>query len=155
MLSTPTPLLNLMDYLNTQTSSLNTRQKSGHPERQSTILDRLVLLIIRERIWTEIHLLHWRFQLKWCSEFWHTGKLRDGGIFLCSVLSYFVCNTSNCVTVRPVRDHLALKMNITFFMGNEVLNILSFNNFFEKRNIFADSGEKILGGHDHFLEGFN
>ncbi len=38
-----------------------------------------------------------------------------------------------------------------FYMGNEVWNILSFNNFFEKSNIFGDNGEKILGGHDHFL----
>ncbi len=36
-------------------------------------------------------------------------------------------------------------------MGNEVSIILSFNNFFEKSNIFGDNGEKILGGHDHFL----
>ncbi len=36
-------------------------------------------------------------------------------------------------------------------MGNEFANILSFNNFFEKSNIFGDNGEKILGGHDHFL----
>ncbi len=36
-------------------------------------------------------------------------------------------------------------------MGNEVLNILSFNKFFEKSNIFGNNGEKILGGHDHFL----
>ncbi len=46
---------------------------------------------------------------------------------------------------------LATRMNITFFMGNEVSNILSFNNFFEKSNIFGDNGEKILGGYDHFL----
>ncbi len=37
-------------------------------------------------------------------------------------------------------------------MGNEVSNILSFNNFFKKRNIFGDNGEKILRGHDYFLE---
>ncbi len=42
-------------------------------------------------------------------------------------------------------------MNINFFMGNEVSNILSLNNFLEKNNIFGDNGEKILGGHDHFL----
>ncbi len=40
---------------------------------------------------------------------------------------------------------------ITFFMENEVLNIFSFNNFFEKINIFGENGEKILEGHDHFL----
>ncbi len=36
-------------------------------------------------------------------------------------------------------------------MGTDVSNILSFNNFFEKSNIFGDNGEKILGGHDDFL----
>ncbi len=45
----------------------------------------------------------------------------------------------------------ATRIDITFLMGNEVSNISSFNNFFEKRNIFGDNGEKILGGHDHFL----
>ncbi len=38
-------------------------------------------------------------------------------------------------------------------MGNEVLNIFSFNNFFEKSYILEKMGEKILEGHDHFLEG--
>ncbi len=42
-------------------------------------------------------------------------------------------------------------MNINVFTGNDVPNILSFNNFFEKSNIFGDNGEKILGGHDHFF----
>ncbi len=42
-------------------------------------------------------------------------------------------------------------MNTTFFMGNEVLNIFLFNNFFEKSNIFRENGEKIFAGHDHFL----
>ncbi len=37
-------------------------------------------------------------------------------------------------------------------MGNEVLNIFLLNNFFEKSNIFREKKEKILGGHDHFLE---
>ncbi len=36
-------------------------------------------------------------------------------------------------------------------MGNEVLNILLFNNFFEKSNIFGDNGEKISGRRDRFL----
>ncbi len=49
------------------------------------------------------------------------------------------------------RRRLATRMYINFFMGNEDPNILSFNNFFEKRNIFGDNGEKIMGGHDHFL----
>ncbi len=44
-----------------------------------------------------------------------------------------------------------MKMNITFFMENEVLNIFSFDNFFDKSNIFGENGEKILGAHDHFL----
>ncbi len=60
---------------------------------------------------------------------------------------------------RPVsrggngRRYLATKMNITFFMGNEVLNIFSLNNFFEKSNIFGENREKIFGKRDHFLEG--
>ncbi len=49
------------------------------------------------------------------------------------------------------RRRLATRMNINFFMGNEFSNILSFNNFFEKSNIFGDNGEKILGGHNNFL----
>ncbi len=36
-------------------------------------------------------------------------------------------------------------------MGNEVSNIFSLNNFFEKSNIFEENEEKMLGGHDHFL----
>ncbi len=49
------------------------------------------------------------------------------------------------------RRRPATKMNITFLKGNEVLNIFSYNNFFERSNIFGENGEKILGGHDHFL----
>ncbi len=51
------------------------------------------------------------------------------------------------------RGRRATKMNITFFIGNEIVNIFSFNNFSEKSNIFGENGEKIFGGHDHFLEG--
>ncbi len=37
-------------------------------------------------------------------------------------------------------------MNITFFTGNEVLNIFSCNNFFEKTQIFGEKEEKnVLG----------
>ncbi len=39
------------------------------------------------------------------------------------------------VTVRPVRGHLTLKMNITFSIRNQTLNIFLFNNFFEKSSI--------------------
>ncbi len=35
------------------------------------------------------------------------------------------------------RRRLATRMNINFFMANEVSNILSFNNLFEKSNIFG------------------
>ncbi len=46
---------------------------------------------------------------------------------------------------------LATKM-LPFFMANEVLNIFSSNNFFEKSNSFGENGEKNFGGgHDHFL----
>ncbi len=37
------------------------------------------------------------------------------------------------------RGCLATKMNVTFFMGNEILIIFSFNNFFEKNNIFGEN----------------
>ncbi len=33
-----------------------------------------------------------------------------------------------------------------FFMGNEVLNIFSFNNFFGKSNIIGENLEKKFGG---------
>ncbi len=42
------------------------------------------------------------------------------------------------------RGRLATKMNITFFMGNEVLNIFSSNNFFEENNIFRENDEKTF-----------
>ncbi len=50
---------------------------------------------------------------------------------------------------------LATKMNITFFMENEVLNSYSSNNFFEKKQHFSEKWQKILGGggHEYFLEG--
>ncbi len=39
----------------------------------------------------------------------------------------------------------ATKMNITFFfMGNEILNIFSSNNFFEENNIFEKMGKTIF-----------
>ncbi len=44
------------------------------------------------------------------------------------------------------RKCVAIKMNITFFMGNEVLNIFSSNNFFEISNSFGENGEKKFGG---------
>ncbi len=40
-----------------------------------------------------------------------------------------------------------LKMNnINFFKGNEVLNIFSFNNFFQETNIFRENDEKQFLG---------
>ncbi len=45
------------------------------------------------------------------------------------------------------RGRLATKMNITFYLiENEVLNIFSCNNFFEKSNIFGENGEKKFWG---------
>ncbi len=41
-------------------------------------------------------------------------------------------------------------MNVTFLMGNEVSNIFSFNNFFEKQTTFL---EKMEGGEFSFLGG--
>ncbi len=44
-------------------------------------------------------------------------------------------------------------MNITFFIGNEVLNIFLFNNLFKKIKIFGENEKKkISGRHDYFLE---
>ncbi len=59
---------------------------------------------------------------------------------------YFVCNTSNCVTVRPVKDHLTPKMNIAFFIRNLMLNIFLFDNFFEKSRIFRENRKKLFWG---------
>ncbi len=42
---------------------------------------------------------------------------------------------------RPV-----MKMNITFFIRNEVLNIFSLNSFAEKSNIFGENGGKHFWG---------
>ncbi len=61
-------------------------------------------------------------------------------------VGYFVCNTSHCVTVRPVRGHLAPKMNIAFFIRNLTLNIFLFNNFFEKSCIFRKNRKKMFWG---------
>ncbi len=43
------------------------------------------------------------------------------------------------------RGSPATKMNITFFMGNEVLNIFSYNDFFEKINFLEKMREKNFG----------
>ncbi len=60
--------------------------------------------------------------------------------------TYFLCNTSNCVTVLPVRGHLTPKMNITFFIRNLMLNIFLFKNFFEKSCIFRENRKKLFWG---------
>ncbi len=39
-------------------------------------------------------------------------------------------------SLLKVRGRPATKMNITFLMGNEILNIFSFNNFFKKKQHF-------------------
>ncbi len=44
------------------------------------------------------------------------------------------------------RGRLATKMNITFFMRNEVLNIFSSNKFFEKKQNFWRKGGKNFWG---------
>ncbi len=59
---------------------------------------------------------------------------------------YFVCNTFNCVTVRPVRCHLTPKMNIAFFIRNLMPNICLFNNFFENSCIFRENRKKLFWG---------
>ncbi len=67
--------------------------------------------------------------------------------------TYFVCNTSDRVTVRPVRGHLTPKMNIDFFIKNLMLNIFLFNNFFEKKATFSEKPAKNCfgGAFDNFL----
>ncbi len=65
---------------------------------------------------------------------------------------YFVCNTSNCVTVRPVRGHLTPKMNIAFFIRNFLLNIFLFDNFSEKAVFSEKTAKNCFGGaFDNFL----
>ncbi len=59
---------------------------------------------------------------------------------------YFVCNASNCVTVRPVRGHLTPKMNIAFFIRNLMPNIFLIDNFFEKSCIFRGNRKKLFWG---------
>ncbi len=48
------------------------------------------------------------------------------------------------------RGHLATKMNITCFVGNEVLNIFLSNNFCEKSNFPEKIAKKILGDVSNF-----
>ncbi len=45
-----------------------------------------------------------------------------------------------------------MKINITFFMENEVFIISSYNNFFKESNIFWKNCEKNIWGYEHFLE---
>ncbi len=48
--------------------------------------------------------------------------------------------------------YVAKKMNVSFFIRNEVWNIFSFNNFFEESNIFWENCEKKFWvGYNHFL----
>ncbi len=60
--------------------------------------------------------------------------------------TYFVCNTSNCVTVRPVRDHLTPKMNIDFFIRNLMLNIFFYSTIFSKKAVFSEKTAKNCFG---------
>ncbi len=46
-----------------------------------------------------------------------------------------------------------MKMNITFFMGNEISNIFHLTIFSKKATFLKKMGEKILKRYDHFLEG--
>ncbi len=39
---------------------------------------------------------------------------------------------------------MTTKMNMTFFIGNKVLNIFLINNFFENSNIFAENRSQNL-----------
>ncbi len=49
--------------------------------------------------------------------------------------------------------HMATKINITFFVGMDVLNIFFSNNFFEKNNIFRNISEKLFLGGVTIFEG--
>ncbi len=46
------------------------------------------------------------------------------------------------MAIFNTHSHLTPKLNITFFMGNVILNIFSFNSFFYESNIFRENGEK-------------
>ncbi len=43
---------------------------------------------------------------------------------------------------------MATKINITFFVGTEILNIFYFIMFLKKNNIFQNNGRKKLGGEE-------
>ncbi len=60
---------------------------------------------------------------------------------------------SHWITMRPVRSHLTPKMKLTFFIRNQMLNIILFNNLFEKKSsIFRENSEKRFGDtFEHFL----
>ncbi len=59
---------------------------------------------------------------------------------------YFVCNTSNCVTVRPDRGHLTLRINIAFFIRNLMLNIFFSTVFSKKSCIVRENSKKLFWG---------
>ncbi len=51
------------------------------------------------------------------------------------------------------RRRLARKINITFFITSEVLNILLFNNFSKKCCIFWENSKKLFLDHESLLKG--
>ncbi len=57
-----------------------------------------------------------------------------------------VCNTSNCVTVRPVRGHLTPKMNIGLLYQKFDAEYFLFHNFFEKSCTFRENSKKLFWG---------
>ncbi len=74
----------------------------------------------------------------------------EGGFALFN--PYFVCNTSNCVTVRPVKGHLTQKMNIAFFIWNWCW-IFFYSTIFSKKAVFSEKTAKNCfgGAFDNFL----
>ncbi len=55
------------------------------------------------------------------------------------------------MTVSRGRDRLTTKINITFFVGNEVLNIFYLTIFLKKKNnIFENNQKKFFRRRDHF-----
>ncbi len=60
--------------------------------------------------------------------------------------SYFLCNTSNYVTVRPVRGHLTPKMNIAFFYQKFDAEYFFIQQFFRKKLYFQRKPQKTVLG---------
>ncbi len=85
-------------------------------------------------------------------EIFRTVEVRvEGGFSLFN--PYFVCNTFNCVTVRPVRGHLTPKMN-TAFLSEISCWIFFIQQCFRKKQCFLRKRQKtVLGVHLTIFQG--